>query len=54
MDKFIPVYQPSITDLEKTVLGDFTKAKHYLNWEPKISFEPLVEDMCVSEMKSNI
>ena len=31
----------------ETLLGDATKAKKQLGWEPKISFEQLVEDMCV-------
>jgi GDPmannose 4,6-dehydratase len=31
----------------ETLLGDATKAKKMLGWEPKISFEQLVEDMCV-------
>jgi GDPmannose 4,6-dehydratase len=31
----------------ETLLGDPSKAKKQLGWEPKISFEQLVEDMCV-------
>lgn len=31
----------------ETLLGDATKAKKQLGWEPKISFEQLVEDMCL-------
>jgi GDPmannose 4,6-dehydratase len=31
----------------ETLLGDSTKAKWKLGWEPKISFEQLVEDMCI-------
>jgi GDPmannose 4,6-dehydratase len=31
----------------ETLLGDATKAKKQLGWEPKISFEQLVEDMCI-------
>ena len=31
----------------ETLLGDATKAKYKLGWEPKISFEQLVEDMCI-------
>lgn len=31
----------------ETLLGDATKAKEKLGWEPKISFKQLVEDMCV-------
>ena len=34
------------TEVE-TLLGDATKAKEELGWEPKISFEELVEDMCI-------
>jgi GDPmannose 4,6-dehydratase len=33
----------------ETLLGDATKAKQKLGWEPKISFEQLVEDMCIYE-----
>ena len=33
----------------ETLLGDSTKAKEKLGWEPKISFEELVEDMCKHE-----
>jgi GDPmannose 4,6-dehydratase len=31
----------------ETLLGDATKAKEKLGWEPKTSFKQLVEDMCV-------
>ena len=31
----------------ETLLGDATKARQNLGWEPKISFEQLVEDMCI-------
>jgi GDPmannose 4,6-dehydratase len=31
----------------ETLLGDSTKAREKLGWEPKISFEELVEDMCI-------
>jgi GDPmannose 4,6-dehydratase len=31
----------------ESLLGDPTKAKKELGWEPKISFEQLVEDMCL-------
>ena len=34
------------TEVE-TLLGDASKAKEKMGWEPKISFEQLVEDMCV-------
>jgi len=33
----------------ETLLGDATKAKEKLGWEPKISFDQLVEDMCKNE-----
>jgi GDPmannose 4,6-dehydratase len=33
----------------ETLLGNPTKAKNELGWEPKISFEKLVEDMCIHE-----
>ena len=32
----------------ETLLGDATKAKEKLGWEPKISFDQLVKDMCVN------
>ena len=31
----------------ETLLGDATKAKNQLGWEPKISFDELIEDMCI-------
>ena len=31
----------------ETLLGDASKAKEKLGWEPKISFDELVEDMCI-------
>ncbi len=31
----------------ETLLGNATKAKEKLGWEPKISFKQLVEDMCI-------
>jgi len=31
----------------ETLLGDATKAREKLGWEPKISFNQLVEDMCI-------
>jgi len=31
----------------ETLLGDATKAKEKLGWKPKISFNQLVEDMCI-------
>jgi GDPmannose 4,6-dehydratase len=37
----------------ETLLGDATKAKEKLGWEPKTSFKQLVEDMCIDE-KQNV
>ena len=34
----------------ETLLGDATKAKQKLGWEPKISFDQLVEEMCTNEI----
>jgi len=34
----------------ETLLGDATKAKEKLGWEPKISFDQLVEEMCKNEV----
>jgi len=31
----------------ETLLGDATKAREQLGWEPKISFDQLIEDMCI-------
>jgi len=31
----------------ETLLGDASKAKEKLGWGPKISFNQLVEDMCI-------
>jgi GDPmannose 4,6-dehydratase len=39
-------FRPAEVD---SLLGDATKAKEVLGWEPEISFEQLVEDMCVNE-----
>jgi GDPmannose 4,6-dehydratase len=39
-------FRPTEVD---TLLGDSTKAKESLGWEPKISFRELVEDMCKNE-----
>ena len=35
----------------ETLLGDATKAKEKLGWEPKTSFKQLVEDMCINEYR---
>jgi len=37
-------FRPSEVD---SLLGDATKAKEKLGWEPKITFKELVEDMCI-------
>jgi len=37
-------YRP--TEVEQ-LLGDASKAKDILGWEPEISFQELVEDMCI-------
>lgn len=37
-------FRPAEVD---TLLGDASKAKKKLGWEPKISFKQLVEDMCI-------
>jgi len=39
-------FRPAEVD---SLLGDYTKAKLQLGWEPKTSFEKLVEDMCKNE-----
>ena len=41
-------YRPSDVD---NLLGDSTKAKKTLSWEPKISFEELVKEMIEHDMK---
>ena len=38
------------TEVE-TLLGDFTKAKDILNWEPAISFHDLVFEMAESDLE---
>ena len=37
-------YRPAQVE---TLLGDPTKAKEKLGWEPEISFDELIEDMCI-------
>ena len=39
-------YRPAEVE---TLLGDYTKAKTKLGWEPEITFSQLVEDMCENE-----
>ena len=34
------------------LLGDASKAKKILNWEPKISLEELIQEMVISEKKN--
>ena len=34
----------------ETLLGDPTKAKNELGWEPKTTFEKLIEEMCIHEL----
>ncbi len=41
-------FRPTEVEL---LLGDASKAKEKLGWEPKIKFEALVKDMMVSDMK---
>ena len=35
----------------ETLLGDASKAKALLGWEPKTSFEELVDEMCISDLQ---
>ena len=42
-------YRPAEVE---TLLGDATKAKQQLNWQPKISFEELVAEMVRSDLKA--
>ena len=37
-------FRPSEVD---SLLGDASKAKEKLGWEPKTTFKELVEDMCI-------
>ena len=39
-------FRPTEVDL---LLGDASKAKKLLNWKPLISFDKLVEEMCMSD-----
>ena len=41
-------YRPTEVDL---LIGDSTKAKQKLGWEPQITLEELVEDMMISDIK---
>jgi GDPmannose 4,6-dehydratase len=42
-------YRPTEVDL---LLGDATKAKTLIGWEPKISFDQLVEEMVLSDLEA--
>jgi GDPmannose 4,6-dehydratase len=35
-----------------TLLGDSSKARRVLNWQPKYDLDALVADMCAEDMKS--
>jgi len=37
-----------------TLLGDYSKAKEVLGWEPKMNLYDIVNDMCSTEMKKSI
>ena len=39
------------TEVEE-LLGDYSKAKKELKWEPQIKFEELVKEMVISEIKN--
>lgn len=41
-------FRPSEVD---TLIGDSTKAREKLGWQPKISFDELVRDMCLNEQR---
>ena len=41
-------FRPTEVDL---LVGDATKAKEKLGWEPKITLEELIEDMMTSDIK---
>jgi len=41
-------FRPAEVD---TLMGDSTKAREKLGWKPKITFDKLVEDMCLHELK---
>lgn len=43
------LFRPSEVD---SLIGDYSKAKSVLGWEPKHSFEDLVFDMCKSEISN--
>tara|TARA_A100001388_G_C28768410_1_gene502275 strand:+ start:904 stop:1956 length:1053 start_codon:yes stop_codon:yes gene_type:complete len=39
-------FRPTEVDF---LLGDYSKAKKKLGWEPKISFDKLIEEMCIND-----
>jgi len=41
-------FRPSEVD---TLIGDSSKAREKLGWKPKISFDELVRDMCLNELR---
>lgn len=41
-------FRPSEVD---TLIGDSSKAREKLGWQPKISFDELVRDMCLNELR---
>jgi GDPmannose 4,6-dehydratase len=41
-------FRPSEVD---TLIGDSTKAREKLGWKPKITFDQLVQDMCLNEQR---
>ena len=41
-------FRPAEVDI---LLGDYTKAKKQLKWSPTVSFNQLVKEMVLSEMK---
>ena len=43
-------YRPAEVE---TLLGDYSKAKKILKWEPKISLDELIDDMVAHEIKDN-
>ena len=41
-------FRPSEVD---TLIGDSSKARKILGWKPKITFDQLVQDMCLHEQR---
>lgn len=44
------LFRPSEVDY---LQGDYTKAKYSLGWEPRVSFQELIEDMVYSDIQAN-